>query len=111
MKLSTPFITLALAIASVRATYFTGDVVNKVKVISDLDISNLEYGRFAASSKRRIQADGLCLDRVHRFYLKASEYNSGAPIYVPVIVARGNQPSNQGKTMWLSSTVRELRVR
>lgn len=46
MKLSTPFITLALAIASVRATYFTGDVVNKVKVISDLDISNLEYGRY-----------------------------------------------------------------
>ena len=41
--------------------------------------------------------------RIHRFYLKVAEINSGLPIFIPTYVAKGC--TGEGKRMWLSSTI------
>lgn len=60
---------------------------NTKLVITELDIKNLQS------------------NKVHRFYLRASELNSGAPIHVPVVVARGPGDAPAGKTIMLTATV------
>jgi predicted deacylase len=41
--------------------------------------------------------------RIHRFYLKVAEINSGLPVHIPTYVAKGC--TGEGKRMWLSSTI------
>jgi predicted deacylase len=75
------------ALPCALATTFNGDKVNGVPVITDLDVNNLQA------------------NRIHHFYLRASQLNSGQAIHVPVMVARGPGAASSGKTIWLSGTI------
>ena len=57
-------------------TYKTGDMVQGVPVISSLHIESLNAGR-------------------HDFYYQAGWRNTGAPIYVPIIVIKGARKGPQ----------------
>jgi len=78
---------LCAALPTSSATYFNGDKINGVPVITDLDVNNL------------------AANRMHRFFLRGSEINTGLPWHYPVVVARGPGPADAGKTFWLSGTV------
>lgn len=70
------------------AVNFTGDILNGVPVIHDLDLA-----RVPARS-------------VTKYYLRAGEVNGGHPVHIPVLVARGTPESLEtGKKLSLSATV------
>lgn len=62
---------LLLCVSAQAATVFTGDRIEGVPVISDLDVSDLEPGK------------------THRFMFRGVEMGSGQHWYVPVMVAKG----------------------
>jgi predicted deacylase len=72
------------AAATTGNTVFTGDVVNGKKVVSTLDIADLEAGR------------------KHLLYFQGVESATGQPWLVSVMVAKGRQP---GKRITLTSGV------
>lgn len=66
------------------ATQYTGDTIDGVKVISQLDVSDLEPGK------------------KHRFLFQGVEMATGQHWYVPVMVAKG---ANPGKKVLISAGV------
>jgi predicted deacylase len=66
------------------ATAYTGDVIQGKRVISALDVSDLEPGK------------------VHRFYFQGVQMGTGQHWYLPVVVAKGAKP---GKKILLISGV------
>ena len=72
------------AAATIGNTVFTGDVVNGKKVVSTLDIGDLEAGQ------------------KHLLYFQGVESATGQPWLVSVMVAKGRQP---GKRITLTSGV------
>jgi uncharacterized protein len=72
------------AIPAQAATAFTGDILDGVKVISQLDVSDLEGGK------------------KHRFLFQGVEMATGQRWLVPVMVAKG---ANPGKRILLSAGV------
>ena len=72
------------AAATIGNTVFTGDVVNGKKVVSTLDIADLEPGQ------------------KHLLYFQGVEAATGQPWLVSVMVAKGRQP---GKRITLTSGV------
>ena len=59
------------------ATVFTGDIVQGVKVISQLDVNDLEPGK------------------KHRFFLQGVQMGTGQHWYVPIVVAKGAKPGRR----------------
>jgi predicted deacylase len=77
--------TLALAAGSAEAaTVYTGDVIQGKRVISALDVADLEAGK------------------VHRFFFQGVQMGTGQHWYLPVVVAKGAKP---GKKVLLISGV------
>jgi predicted deacylase len=65
------------ATAAQAATVYTGDVLKGKRVISSLDVDDLEPGR------------------VHRFYFQGVQMGSGQHWYMPVVVAKGAKPGRK----------------
>ena len=78
------FLSLGLATGAGAATVYTGDVIQGKRVISQLDVADLEPGK------------------VHRFYFQGVQMATGQHWYVPVVVAKGAKP---GKRVLLVSGV------
>jgi predicted deacylase len=77
----------ALALAAtpaLAATVYTGDVIQGKRVISALDVADLEPGK------------------VHRFFFQGVQMGTGQHWYLPVVVAKGAKP---GKRILLISGV------
>lgn len=72
------------ATAAVAETVFTGDTIGGVRVISQLDVNDLESGA------------------KHRFLFRGVEMGTGQHWYVPVMVAKGAQ---SGKKVLLAAGV------
>ncbi|CAO2652545.1 Nn.00g008280.m01.CDS01 [Neocucurbitaria sp. VM-36] len=73
---------------SVSAANFTGDVLNGVPVIHDLNLADVPP------------------QTVSRYYLRAGELNGGHPLHIPVMVARGTPESLEtGKKLSLSAAI------
>jgi predicted deacylase len=72
------------ATAAESATVYTGDVIQGKRVISELDVGDLEPGK------------------VHRFYFQGVQMGTGQHWYLPVVVAKGAKP---GKKILLISGV------
>ncbi|KAF2683593.1 hypothetical protein K458DRAFT_389511 [Lentithecium fluviatile CBS 122367] len=86
--LSSLFAGLALLAHGAFATNFTGDVLNGVPVISNLDLSTVPA------------------QNISRYYLRVGELNGGSPLHIPVIVARGTPESLEtGKKLSLSAAI------
>jgi hypothetical protein len=78
-------VTLTLpAPATQAATVYTGDVIQGKRVISALDVSDLEPGK------------------VHRFFFQGVQMGTGQHWYLPVVVAKGAKP---GKKILLISGI------
>jgi len=75
---------LTIAPAADAATVFTGDVIQGKRVISALDVNDLEPGK------------------KHSFYFQGVQMGTGQHWYLPVVVAKGAQP---GKKILLISGV------
>ena len=76
---------LCAGLGSAQAkTIYTGDTIGSVRVISQLDVSDLEPGK------------------KHRFYFRGIQMGTGQHWYVPVMVAKGLNP---GKRVLLGSGV------
>src|SRR6516162_6834959 len=82
--LATALLTLLWALSTFAATAFTGDKVQGLPVITQLDLNDLAPGK------------------THRFMFQGVEMGSGEFWYVPVIVAKGAKP---GKRILLVSGV------
>lgn len=79
---------LASLAAVAGAVNFTGDVLNGVPVIHDLNLADVP-----ARS-------------VSRYYLRAGEVNGGHPVHIPVFVARGTPESLEtGTKLSVSATI------
>lgn len=79
---------VAVLAGSASATNFTGDVLNGVRVIHDLDLADVPA------------------QTVSRYYLRVGELNGGHPVHIPVMVARGTAESLQtGKKLSLSAAI------
>lgn len=80
--------TVAVLASSVSATNLTGDVLNGIPVIHDLDIALLPA------------------QSISKFYLRVGELNGGHPVHIPVMVARGTKESLEtGKKLSLSAAI------
>jgi|SRR5271166_1331137 len=66
-----------LAAPGHAATVYTGDVINGVRVVSALDVSDLEAGKG------------------YRFLFQGVEMATGQRYYVPVMVAKGANPGKK----------------
>jgi predicted deacylase len=77
-------LSVALASAAGAATVYTGDVIQGKRVISQLDVADLEPGK------------------KHMFYFQGVQMATGQHWYVPVVVAKGAKP---GKRVLLISGV------
>jgi len=75
--LATALLTLLWALSTFAATAFTGDKVQGLPVITQLDVNDLEPGK------------------THRFMFQGVEMGSGEFWYVPVIVAKGSKPGKR----------------
>ena len=75
---------LGMAAAATAATVYTGDVIQGKRVISQLDVADLEPGK------------------KHSFYFQGVQMGTGQHWYVPVVVAKGAKP---GKRILLISGV------
>jgi predicted deacylase len=67
--------TIAVLARSASAANFTGDILNGVKVIHDLNLADVPA------------------QTVSRYYLRVGEINGGLPVHIPVMVARGTPES------------------
>ena len=80
--------TAAVLASSVSAANLTGDVLNGVPVIHDLNVADLPA------------------QTVSKFYLRVGELNGGHPVHIPVMVARGTKESlDTGKKLSLSAAI------
>lgn len=80
--------TVAVLASSASATNFTGDVLNGVKVINDLNLADVPA------------------QTVSRYYLRVGELNGGHPVHIPIMVARGTPESLEtGKKLSLSAAI------
>ncbi|KAL1598250.1 hypothetical protein SLS59_006934 [Nothophoma quercina] len=80
--------TAAVLASSVSAANFTGDVLNGVPVIHDLNIADVPA------------------QKVSRYYLRVGELNGGHPVHIPVMVARGTPESLEtGQKLSLSAAI------
>src|SRR5574337_684336 len=70
--------------AAQAATVYTGDIIQGKRVISELDVSDLEPGK------------------LHRFFFQGVQMGTGQHWYLPVVVAKGARP---GKRVLLTSSV------
>lgn len=75
---------LALVPAAGAATVYTGDVIQGKRVISELDVNDLEAGK------------------LHRLFFQGVQMGTGQHWYLPVVVAKGARP---GKRVLLISGV------
>jgi hypothetical protein len=88
MQLLKSAATVAVLAGSARATNFTGDVLNGVRVINELNLADVPA------------------QTVSRFYLRVGEVNGGHPVHIPIMVARGTPDSLQtGKKLSLSAAI------
>jgi predicted deacylase len=78
------FFLLAASAGANGATVYTGDVIQGVRVISQLDVNDLESGK------------------KHRFFLQGVPMATGQHWYVPLLVAKGVNP---GKKVLLGAGV------
>jgi predicted deacylase len=80
--------TVAVLASSAAATNFTGDVLNGVKVIHDLNLADVPA------------------QSVSRYYLRVGELNGGQPVHIPIMVARGTPESLEtGQKLSLSAAI------
>jgi predicted deacylase len=80
--------TVAVLASSATATNFTGDVLNGVKVIHDLNLADVPA------------------QSISRYYLRVGELNGGHPVHIPIMVARGTPESlTTGKRLSLSAAI------
>lgn len=80
--------TLAALFSSARAANFTGDVLNGVKVIHDLNLADVPA------------------QTISRYYLRVGELNGGHPVHIPIMVARGTPESlESGTKLSLSAAI------
>ncbi|KAJ4991821.1 hypothetical protein SVAN01_02671 [Stagonosporopsis vannaccii] len=80
--------TAAVLASSVSAANFTGDVLNGVPVIHDLNLADVPA------------------QKISRYYLRVGELNGGHPVHIPVMVARGTPESLEtGKKLSLSAAI------
>ncbi|KAF2827933.1 hypothetical protein CC86DRAFT_320377 [Ophiobolus disseminans] len=85
--LTSTLATLAVA-GTTFAANFTGDVLNGVRVIHDLNLADVP--------PRSVQ----------KYYLRVGELNGGHPVHIPVMVARGTPESLEtGKKLSLSAAI------
>lgn len=70
-------VNLALATAVSAATVYTGEVIQGKRVISQLDVADLEPGK------------------KHSFYFQGVQMATGQHWYVPVVVAKGAKPGKR----------------
>jgi predicted deacylase len=88
MQLLKSAATAAILAGSASATNFTGDVLNGVRVINELNLADVPA------------------QTVSRFYLRVGEVNGGHPVHIPIMVARGTPNSLQtGKKLSLSAAI------
>ncbi|KAF2124786.1 hypothetical protein P153DRAFT_350048, partial [Dothidotthia symphoricarpi CBS 119687] len=86
MHLAIP--TLASLAALASAVNFTGDILNGIPVIHDLNLADVPPRS------------------VTKYYLRAGELNGGHPVHIPVFVARGTPESlTSGKKLSLSGSI------
>jgi hypothetical protein len=79
---------LAHSSARVHAANLTGDVLNGIPVIHDLDVAALPP------------------QTISKFYLRVGELNGGLPVHIPVMVARGTKESLEtGTKLSLSAAI------
>jgi len=71
-----PMMALSASVAS-AATVYTGETIQDARVISQLDITDLEPGK------------------MHRFMFRGAETATGQYWYVPVLVAKGAKPGKR----------------
>lgn len=80
--------TTAVLAGSVSAVNLTGDVLNGVPVIHDLNLADVPA------------------QAVTKYYLRAGELNGGHPVHIPLMVARGTPESLEtGKKLSLSAAI------
>lgn len=88
MQLLSKIAITGVLVSSVSAVNFTGDVINGVPVIHDLDLADVPA------------------QSVTKYYLRAGELNGGHPVHIPVMVARGTKESLEtGKKLSLSAAI------
>jgi hypothetical protein len=88
MQLLSAIATTAVLAGSASAVNFTGDVVNGVPVIYDLNLAAVPP------------------HTVSKYYLRAGELNGGHPVHIPVMVARGTPESLEtGMKLSLSAAI------
>lgn len=86
--LSTAVAATAIFARGVCAVNFTGDVLNGVPVIHELNLTDVPS------------------QKVSRYYLRAGELNGGHPVHIPIMVARGTPESLEtGKKLSLSAAI------
>ena len=80
--------TAAVLASTVTAANFTGDVLNGVPVIHDLNLADVPA------------------QKVSKYYLRVGEINGGHPVHIPVMVARGTPESLEtGKKLSISAAI------
>jgi hypothetical protein len=88
MQLLSAIATTAVLAGSASAVNFTGDVVNGVPVIHDLNLADVPP------------------QTVSKYYLRVGELNGGHPVHIPVMVARGTPDSLEtGMKLSLSAAI------
>jgi hypothetical protein len=89
MHLLKPTLATAAILASgAAATNFTGDVLNGVRVINELNLADVPA------------------QSISRYYLRVGELNGGHPVHIPIMVARGTPGSlKTGKKLSLSAAI------
>jgi predicted deacylase len=88
MLLKSTLATAAVLASGASAANFTGDVLNGVKVIHDLNLADVPA------------------QTVSRYYLRVGELNGGHPVHIPIMVARGTPESLEtGKKLSLSAAI------
>lgn len=86
--LTSTLVTSAVLAAGALAVNATGDVLNGVPVIHDLNLADVPA------------------QTVSRYYLRVGELNGGHPVHIPVMVARGTAESLEtGKKLSLSAAI------
>lgn len=82
------FAASAILTGSALAANLTGDVLNGVPVIHDLNLADVPART------------------VSKYYLRVGELNGGLPVHIPIMVARGTPESLEtGKKLSLSAAI------
>jgi predicted deacylase len=86
--LNSAFAAIVVGASSVLAANFTGDVLNGVRVIHDLNLADVPA------------------QTVSKYYLRVGELKGGHPVHIPVMVARGTPESLEtGQKLSLSAAI------